>query len=739
MKMRIENVVRDCKKRALQFAPRGFAMWVLLLAILASDAAANANFLLKPNGQNAAPLRRKTLKADVEIRGGVASVSQIMTFANESSARIEADFILTAPKGAVITYFAYWYEKEKVVARVVEKERAAQIYQYITSRMRDPALIEMIGKNTFRARIFPIEPNADLRVEIHMIQTLSSTRSGSNFKLELKPAKAGTGTLEKLDVRVSVAESGAQKVVNNFNLPITQNGGERVFTFSRNNYRPDRDLNIALVQAPRAISTSATAARSGGSDGFFALNISARETLRRPRIAISGIQTYDVVAPRVGRLRAFDSWMVSGRYRGQGVALVTVLGVNERGQQRRYVFKVPMTSRREDNNVATKLWASGRIAQLSARKKNRAAVVALSTRYTLPSKYTSWLAIPQAERVRYAQEKAQADFDTYSRQAILSVRKSGANSPQTKALRARFETAAKAVNRDAKGEWNLQLGLAIVPLQERLNGEKARRKPRRRVVSALQSDIRQLERAGGINPYGATEEGFTVDQELVRLKREVKQRNNGRRARVLKTRIARLEKRRQRLTDAPAPPNSYVGGGGGGFRTGDPLIEVEAPADALGVTALLPEGIVKKLLFNAQSRKWEARFDIPTHATEGEYSITIVVLRKDGSRTNWTLRYRVDMTAPSGQGAAQIVGANSARTLRLELQAGGDTTRVSALLPWGEKVDLAPSKTRAKTFFALVALPASLLRTANSNDIRVTYILTDGAHNRTSITVDNAQ
>ena len=99
----------------------------------------------------------------------------------------------------------------------------------------------------------------------------------------------------------------------------------------------------------------------------------------------------------------------------------------------------------------------------------------------------------------------------------------------------------------------------------------------------------------------------------------------------------------------------------------------------------------------------------------------------------------MDMTAPSGQGAAQIVGANTARTLRLELQAASDTTRVSALLPWGEKIDLAPSKNRAKTFFALVPLPASLIKTASFKDIRVTYILTDGAHNRTSITVDNAK
>ena len=50
--------------------------------------------------------------------------------------------------------------------------RAAEIYSHITSRNRDPALIEMVGKNTFRARIFPVEPNADLKVEIKIVQTL---------------------------------------------------------------------------------------------------------------------------------------------------------------------------------------------------------------------------------------------------------------------------------------------------------------------------------------------------------------------------------------------------------------------------------------------------------------------------------------------------------------------------------------------------------------------------------------
>ena len=119
---------------------------LFLLSVLLS-LPAQAQILLKPNGQNAAPLRVKALKADVKITGQFASTQLNYTFQNETSERIEADFIYSVPQHATVTHFAYWYGEEKVVARVVEKERAAAIYKHITSRMRDPALVEMIGKN----------------------------------------------------------------------------------------------------------------------------------------------------------------------------------------------------------------------------------------------------------------------------------------------------------------------------------------------------------------------------------------------------------------------------------------------------------------------------------------------------------------------------------------------------------------------------------------------------------------
>jgi hypothetical protein len=161
-------------------------------------------------------------------------------------------------------------------------------------------------------------------------------------------------------------------------------------------------------------------------------------------------------------------------------------------------------------------------------------------------------------------------------------------------------------------------------------------------------------------------------------------------------------------------------------RFGDPLIQIEAPKDAQQVIALMPDGTVKPLAWNAASGRWEARFDIPAWAAEGTYAVTVVVVAKDGARRTLTVRYHVDLTAP----AARALAAAQGSTLRLDLEADADTARASALLPWGEEVALRPSATPGK-FFALAQVPAEWRGKA----LTVTYILTDAAHNRTQVVV----
>jgi hypothetical protein len=177
------------------------------------------------------------------------------------------------------------------------------------------------------------------------------------------------------------------------------------------------------------------------------------------------------------------------------------------------------------------------------------------------------------------------------------------------------------------------------------------------------------------------------------------------------------------------------------LRLGDPLISIEAPSDAQQVIAILPSGEIKRLIFDVDAKKWQARFDVPSYVSEGEYSIGIVVVLQDGTRRHMTMRYSVDMTAPGGKGQAAVVSGASAQgtepMLRLEIDADAGTTRVFALLPWGDKVEMKPSTVNEHRFMATVQLPST--QTASTDSPRsdvVTYILTDKAHNRTVITVD---
>ena len=166
-------------------------------------------------------------------------------------------------------------------------------------------------------------------------------------------------------------------------------------------------------------------------------------------------------------------------------------------------------------------------------------------------------------------------------------------------------------------------------------------------------------------------------------------------------------------------------------QTGDPLISVEAPAGCMRAVALLPGGVVKPLAFNPSTAHWEARFDIPTYFTEGDYVVRVVLLLESGERRILTVKYAVDLTPPQGKGALRLQ-AGASPHLRLELETSEETARVVALLPWGEKALLQPVTDHADRFAAVVPVPKGF----GGGPQRVTYILTDRAHNRTTVTVD---
>ena len=360
--------------------------FLLALFLLCGGASARANALLKPTTGATQALRAKNLEVKADINGAVSRVTATTIYANPNNGQIEADFIYSAPSDAVVTGFAYWFRGEKVIARVAEKERAAGIYQMITVRRRDPALVEMIGKNTFRARISPVEARADLKIEVQFAQTLTPTSSGWLWNFPLRE-ETKDAALDEFRLRVRVAGKNRARS----NMGALRAG--KSLQVERQNFRAKADARVEILSSD-ALRHHLLAARDGGDDGFFTLSLAGKNAPR-----IRGIKTYDVVTKR-GKNAVYTM----GRYRGKGTATAKV------GSR---IIALNFGSAVEKNNVASLLWSAQRIENLSERDTNREMVTTLSKRFGMPSKWTSWLAVPSTELNRFKLQKAQLDVDFY--------------------------------------------------------------------------------------------------------------------------------------------------------------------------------------------------------------------------------------------------------------------------------------------------------------------------------------
>ena len=450
-----------------------------------------ARVVLKPNGRDAIPLRVKSLAADVKIRGQFASTTNVVTFANETSQRIEADFIYTVPEGTVVTYFAYWFGEEKVVARIVEKERAAAIYGHITSRMRDPALVEMIGRNTFRARIFPVMPNADLKVEMRWAQPLQATPTGLKYTFPLAPDEPGTGILDELNLQVDVEPDASgtpiARASNSYGQPISRANGHLKTQLKQTAFQPDKDFELKLDHraagspAP-ALRALAFAAPSGGRDGFFALALTVNRDIARPQLKIRGLRTYDISPRILPAMKAGQSSIVCGRYSGNGTATVELAGLGS--------ANVQFGSQAENDNLATRLWAARRIEEMGASEKNREAALKLSHQFTLPSKWSSWLAVPAEELERFKQEKLAAELQVLGRRYALEVAQNGVKSRRARALKQQFEAMRAQASYGGSAEDFLP-ALASELLRLRAE-ESVKERPNQKLMAQLQRQIDAL-------------------------------------------------------------------------------------------------------------------------------------------------------------------------------------------------------------------------------------------------------
>ena len=146
-------------------------------------------------------LALERLGVTARTAGDVAETSVEHVFRNDSEEVLEGTFRFPLPAGAILVGLAMEMNGELVDGELVEREKARKAYEQIVDQMLDPALLEWENGQTFKLRVFPIEPKKTKRVVLRFLAPLHRTPDGLFFAFR-PPSVEAHIPLEKVAITV---------------------------------------------------------------------------------------------------------------------------------------------------------------------------------------------------------------------------------------------------------------------------------------------------------------------------------------------------------------------------------------------------------------------------------------------------------------------------------------------------------------------------------------------------------
>ena len=220
------------------------------------------------------PLEVSFTKADVKIKDQFASTKVEQEFYNPNPRQLEGTFLFPIPKGAHIDKFTMNIDGKPVEAELLAADKARGIYEDIVRRQRDPALLEYMGRDLFKVRIFPIEPNARKKITLSYSQLLKSDAGLVSFVLPLNTEKFSAKPLHSVSVKLDLESKRALKSIYSpsHKVEVKRDGAHKAtIGFEANDVKPDGDFQVFYTQDDSDLGVSLLTYKPAGEDGYFLL------------------------------------------------------------------------------------------------------------------------------------------------------------------------------------------------------------------------------------------------------------------------------------------------------------------------------------------------------------------------------------------------------------------------------------------------------------------------------------
>ena len=232
------------------------SMILLLLVVLSGTTPALADGIIIPEpppcefGPCIVPMTQLAIKyhrVDVTIEDQVAVTHVDQVFYNPNDWQVEGTYIFPIPVGAIVTDFILWIDGEPVHGEVLEAGEARDIYEEIVREIRDPALLEYVGRGAVKASIFPIPAYGERRIELEYSEVLTAENGLVRYLYPLNTEKFSVWPLEDVSVSVNIKSSQPIRAVYSptHSVDVSKTGRFEVKVgYEDQNITPDKDFGL---------------------------------------------------------------------------------------------------------------------------------------------------------------------------------------------------------------------------------------------------------------------------------------------------------------------------------------------------------------------------------------------------------------------------------------------------------------------------------------------------------------
>ncbi len=260
----------------------------VLAASFACTSEAHAIGFMIPRDGSLPPLAIRYHRVSTTIRERVAETRVEQVFRNHTGQVLEATYVFPVPEGASVSGFTMWIDGRRQEGELLESGRARRIYEEIVARLRDPGLVEHMGGSLFRARVFPIQPGAEERVEIRFTQTLEYHSGVIHYRYPLRTGGGAAQTLEDMTVSAQIVSRTPIRAVYSPSHPISVSRPDEHHAtagYEGTAVTLDEDFDLYYAVQDREVGLSLLTHRDPGEDGYFLAMIAPRTEITQQEIA----------------------------------------------------------------------------------------------------------------------------------------------------------------------------------------------------------------------------------------------------------------------------------------------------------------------------------------------------------------------------------------------------------------------------------------------------------------------